>query len=80
MASPNPDEYIRMITEEAYEQGKQDGIKETLVKMLEYYKDESSEKPCFQFMMGWEENGCSCNCIQCVNDHLNEELKSVKED
>ena len=68
MALPNPDEYIRKITEEAYNQGKQDGIKETLMKMLEYYKDELPEKPCFQFMMGGEDKGCSCACIQCAED------------
>ena len=76
MALPNPDEYIRKITEEAYEQGKQDGIKETLMKTLEYYKDESSEKPCFQFMMGWEDTGCPCDCEKCIEEHLKDKESS----
>lgn len=71
MALPNPDEYIRKITEEAYNQGKQDGIKETLVKMLQYYEDGISEKPCLQYMMGWEDRGCPCDCKKCIEEHLN---------
>lgn len=64
------EEGMKSLFNSIYYNGVDEGELSILKKLIHYYKEkEKCECPCFLYILGWEDNGCCCNCLECVETH-----------
>ena len=60
------------IFNEAYENGYRSGMLDCLMKILDHFEVNPSEKLCLQCAMGFEDIGCEIDCKECMMSHISE--------
>lgn len=68
-------EYLENLTQKAYDTGYNAGVKNILIKLAKY-KDACDVDICISHAAGLKDIGCPCNCVECMNDHFNDDCKS----